>query len=69
MADRTNTGGGNTRVTSANCDILSHGGSSDYTYDKNGSLVDITHNTPDGKSHSHEVSHGWFGPFAGSIKK
>jgi len=57
-------GGGGDRVTTHYKD----GSSEDYTYNSHGQLVDITHHENDGSSHSHEVGHGIFGPFAGSKK-
>jgi YD repeat-containing protein len=56
--------GGATRVTEHHSD----GSSTDKTYDGYGKCVDITDHDSDGSSHSHEVAHGWFGPYAGNKK-
>lgn len=60
--------GGGKRITSRNTDLLSHGGTVDKTY-VGGKLVSIDHHTPDGKTHSHEVCRGLFGPYDGPKKK
>jgi len=46
-----------------------HKGHEDRTYNRHGELVDITHNTPDGKSHSHNIARDPLGPSKGSIKR
>jgi len=56
-------GGGGKRVTTKYKD-----GSSEANTYRHGKLVDITHHEKNGKSHSHEVAHGWLAPYAGKRK-
>ena len=56
--------GGGKRVTTHYKD----GSSEDRTYNRYGKLVDITDHESDGRSHSHNVGRGIFGPFKGSRK-
>ena len=60
--------GGVTRVSTTNSDHLSHGGTRDRDF-KDGVQQNEIHNTPDGKSHEHNVDHSIPGPSAGSIKR
>ena len=62
MSKISRAGGGNKRVTSSD-------GRESRTYNSWGRCIDITHHEKNGKSHSHNVGHGLFGPFAGSRKK
>lgn len=62
--ETSNISGGGKRITTRYKD----GSSEDKTYDSYGKLVDITHHESDGRSHSHNIGRGVFGPFTGSKK-
>lgn len=57
-------GGGGTRTTRK----ISGNRTEDTTFNRYGNVVAKDTHTPDGKSHSHEVSHGFLGPHRGKEK-